>query len=297
MKNIKEWFQQSIGYTPEITNKLLISLFAILVLWFIRLLVLKLALSRIENITVRYQWRKSVTYAIGVLGILLVGRIWFEAFHSISTFLGLVSAGLAVALKEPVVNLAGWGFILFKSPFEIGDRIQVGEQSGDVIDMEVLQFSILEIGNWVDADQSTGRIIHIPNGIVFNQPIANYSRGLRFLWNEIPVLVTFESDWEKGKEILSEIAFKHSKDVPKSAERGLKKEQQKYPIQYSKLEPIVYTSVKDSGVLLTIRYLCEPLSRRTSEHSIWEEVLRRFAENETIHFAYPTQRFYTENTD
>jgi hypothetical protein len=63
-------------------------------------------------------------------------------------------------------------------------------------------------------------------------------------------------------------------------------------IVYSKLTPTVYTSVEDSGVLLTVRYMCDPRKRRSSEHAIWEDVLRVFAEQPDIEFAYPTQRFY-----
>ena len=71
---------------------------------------------------------------------------------------------------------------------------------GDVIDIRVFQFSILEVGNWVDADQSTGRIINIPNGKVFTETMVNYTTGFEYIWNEMPVLVTFESEWEKAKE-------------------------------------------------------------------------------------------------
>ena len=66
----------------------------------------------------------------------------------------------------------------------------------------IFMFTLMEIGNWVDADQSTGRVIHIPNGKVFKEVLANYSKGFQYIWNEIPVLVTFESNWKKAKEIL-----------------------------------------------------------------------------------------------
>jgi small-conductance mechanosensitive channel len=76
-----------------------------------------------------------------------------------STFLGLVAAGIAVALKDPLTNLAGWLFILWRRPFTAGDRVQIGEHKGDVIDLRLFRFTLLEIGNWVHADQSTGRLL------------------------------------------------------------------------------------------------------------------------------------------
>ena len=102
-----------------------------------------------------------------------------------------------------MTNLAGWVFIAIRKPFAVGDRIEIGDHTGDVIDMRLFQFTLVETGNWVDADQSTGRIIHIPNGWVFRQSTANYTAGFNFIWNEIPVTVTFESNWEKARDILS----------------------------------------------------------------------------------------------
>ena len=105
--------------------------------------------------------------------------------------------------------MVGWCFILIRQPFKVGDRIQIGKVAGDVIDIRFFNFQLNEIGNWVDADQSTGRIIHIPNGIVFTEPQANYTAGFQYIWNEIPVLVTFESDWKKAKQLLTDIVNHH----------------------------------------------------------------------------------------
>lgn len=191
-----------------------------------------------------------------------------------ATFLGLASAGLAIALRDPVINLAGWAFILWRRPFDVGDRIQIGEHAGDVIDVRIFQFTLMEIGNWVAADQSTGRIIHVPNGRIFSEVLANYSKGFQYIWNEIPVLVTFESDWEKAKALLQEIADRHAAHLSQSAEERVRRAASRFMIKYSQLTPTVYTQVEASGVLLTIRYLCEPRWRRSSAHAIWEDVLR-----------------------
>ncbi|MBE0591511.1 MAG: mechanosensitive ion channel, partial [Gemmatimonadales bacterium] len=225
-------------------------------------------------------------------GMLIVGRMWFEGIGPLATYLGLVSAGLAIALKDLVVNLAGWGFILWRRPFEVGDRIQIGEHVGDVIDVRIFQFTLLEVGNWVDADQSTGRLLHIPNGKVLNESLANYTRGFDYIWNELPVLVTFESDWKKAKALLAEIAARHAAHLTDEAERQIREVSRRFMIFYSTLTPTVYTSVADSGVMLTIRYLCAPRKRRSTAEAIWEEVLDAFAREADIDFAYPTYRYY-----
>lgn len=292
MKNLMEWIQKALGLSPEVQIKIFVSLVISLVLWVLYSIIVKIVWHRTENLRIRYSWRKTSGYVVIILGVFLIGRLWFKGFQSIATYLGLLSAGLAIALKDLVSNFAGWLFIISRRPFSVGDRIQIGNYAGDVIDTRVFQFTLLEIGNWVNADQSTGRIIHIPNGMVLSEVLANYSKGFQYIWNEIPVLINFESNWKKAKKILQKIADKDAEPLSKAAEKRVKEASKKFMILYSKLTPIVYTSVKDSGVLLTIRYLCEPQRRRDSEQAIWEDILKEFAKKKDIDFAYPTQRFY-----
>ena len=181
---------------------------------------------------------------------------------------------------------------MWARPVDIGDRIQIGKFAGDVIDKSIFHLTIMEIGNWVDADQSTGRVIKVPNSYLFSEVFANYSKGFQYIWDEIEVLITFESNWQKAKELLSEVAHTHSQHLSKAAEKKIKEASSRFLIYYSKLTPIVYTSVKDSGVLLTIRYLCEPRKRRGSQEGIWEDILKAFSDCDDIDFAYPTTRFY-----
>lgn len=273
-------------------SNLLVSIIIILALWSARVILLRLVWQRTEDVRIRYIWQKISIYLISIIIIILLGMLWFKGFGELGTFLGLLSAGLAIALKDPLTNIVGWFFIIIRKPFTLGDRIQIGHHAGDVIDIRIFQFTLMEIGNWVDADQSTGRVIHIPNGIVFTEATANYSKGFEYIWNEIPVLITFESNWRKAKDILTDIINKHAEYLSKPAEKKIKESSKKFMIFYHEFTPIVYTNVKNSGVLLTIRYLCEPRRRRGTQQAIWEDILDHFSQNEDIDFAYPTQRFY-----
>jgi small-conductance mechanosensitive channel len=231
-------------------------------------------------------------YAAVAVGTLLVGRVWVGGVGALGTFLGLVGAGLVIALRDVVANLAGWAHLIWRRPFEVGDRIQIGQHAGDVIDIGVFQFTLNEIGVWVQADQSTGRLVHIPNGRVLTEPVANYYQGFPYLWHEIPVLVTFESNWRKAKEILSRIVVKHAEHLTPEAERHLLEASRKYLIAYTKLTPIVYTKVVEDGVRLTMRYLVEPRRRRGTEQAIWEDVLDEFSRAPDLDFGYITRRGY-----
>lgn len=276
----------------ESLHKLIISALVILILWLLHRIVLGIVARRSDDVRVRYGWRKATSYFTVVTGILIVGRVWFAEFESVSVYFGLLSAGLAIALKDPIVNFVGWSFILWRRPFAVGDRIQIGDHAGDVIDLRLFQFTLMEIGKWVDADQSTGRLVHIPNGKVFTVELLNYSKGFQYIWNEMPVLVTFESDWKKAKAVLTTIASQHAEHLSKEAEEGVKEAARRFMIFYMVLTPTVYIRVKDNGVCLTLRYLCEPHKRRSSEHAIWEDVLDEFSRHGDIEFAYPTMRRY-----
>ena len=297
MNDFHLFLSETTGLPPETLGKIILSLVIFLFLYLLRVIVLRIVWRQTKNVKARYQWKRSISFVIPFVGVILVGSVWVDAFRQFGAFLGLFSAGLAIALKDPITNLAGWFFIVFRHPFVVGDRVQIGKHAGDVIDIRLFQFTILEIGNWVEADQSTGRIIHLPNSLVFLKPQANYSTGFEYIWNEIPVTITFESNWKKAKELLKDIVNRHAESIGNEAEREIFKASRNYMIYYTHLTPIVYTKVIDFGVKLTIRYLCNPRKRRGSENEIWEEVLTAFDLHKDIELAYPTTRFYKRNEE
>jgi len=272
--------------------KLIESVALIIFIWLIKILIVKLINRNINDVKTQYHWRKLINSTIFIILIILVGRIWFKGAQSLVTYLGLLSAGVAIALKDVLANLAGWLYIISRRPFNVGDRVQIGKFAGDVIDQNFFEFTLLEIGNWVHADQSTGRLVHIPNGKIFSQDLANYDKGFKYLWNEIEIVLTFESNWQKAKIILLDIANNKGENISKRMETQIKRAAKKYMIYYKELTPIVYTSVVDHGVRLTIRHLCETRKRRGYTEAIWEDILLEFAKNKDIELAYPTTRFY-----
>jgi small-conductance mechanosensitive channel len=293
MENIKTWLQTYLGIDPVAQQKLLISILVVMALWLLQRILRASVTDRIQDLERRYQWQKALGYILTTLGVLAVSLVWIEGVQYAATYLGLVSAGLAIALKDPITNIVAWVFILWRKPFEVGDRIEIGQYAGDVVDQRIFQFSMMEIGNWVDSDQSTGRILHIPNGLIFTGGVANYTHGPDYIWNEIPILITFESDWEKAKGLLHEIADSHDVTKNENVVKEFEAATRQFLLKYNKLTPIVYTNVLDSGVLLTIRYLCKPRQRRGTTESIWEATLRAFAKHPDIDLAYPTTRFYS----
>lgn len=278
--------------SDTISNEITYTILIILIMSLLKWIYNRFVSDKISDVKARYRWRKTTTYLAFFIGIILILPMWVKGFSSFVTYLGLSTAGLAIALRDLLASIIGWVFIIWKRPFKLGDRIEIDGVAGDVIDIRLFQFTIVEIGNWVEADQSTGRVVHIPNNKVLLKDVANYTMGFSFVWNEIPVLITFESDWQKAKKLLLNIAETQSGEMKELARKRIKEASKKFLIFYGNLSPIVYTKTKESGILLTIRYLCEPRKRRSSESLIWEEILTTFAEFDDIEFAYPTNRYY-----
>jgi small-conductance mechanosensitive channel len=273
---------------------ILFSLVAIIVTYLITFTAIKIINKTVKDIKKKYRIRKFAIYIATFVCLLIIILIWLKRGASFPTIISVLGAGLALALHQPITSIAGWLLILIRRPYETGDRIQIGNNGGDVIDIRLFYTSMLEIGNWVDADQSTGRIIHCPNGKIFTEPIFNYTRGFEYLWNEIKITVTFESNWKKAKDIIQEIGSKDYVDLDNKVRAKIKRMSKKYMIHYEKLTPIVWTNIVDFGVELTLRYLTEARKRRSSQDAICHSILDKFNKVPDIDFAYPTYRIYRQ---
>lgn len=283
---------RALGVDPAAAWRVVGTVLVILVWLVLQRVVRRLLFRTISDPASRFSIGKLLNYLLGTIALLVVARLWIQGITGLATYLGLLSAGIAIALQDLITNFAGWVFIMIRRPFAIGDRIQIATFQGDVVDIRLFRFVMLEIGNWVHGDQSTGRVLHIPNGMVFKNPVANYDEAIGFIWNEIDVVVTFESDWRKAKRLLEEIAQQNAAAMEPEARKRVDAAAHEMHIQFSKLTPVVWTTAVDSGVRLTLRYLCKPRQRRSSTSAMWEKILDAFAPLPDVDLAYPTTRFF-----
>ena len=258
--------------------------------WLIRRVGRLFLAGAVKNRAVQYRWGKTLAYITLIITTVFLIAIWVDGLSQIGTFLGLVSAGVAIALKDLLVDFAGWLMLITKPPFEVGDRIQIGPHSGDVVDTSILHFHLLEIGNWVDSDQSTGRLIRIPNSKILTDPIANYTSEFPFLWHEIPVVVTFESDWRRAKMLLLGMVTEASVETSQRAAESSRRQPGGMLISPGTVTATVYTSVLDHGICLSMRFLTDPRQRRAFDQTLWEGALDIMSNEPHIQLAYPTQR-------
>jgi small-conductance mechanosensitive channel len=289
-----EGLAETIGIDVDLLRKLIASVAAVLIVLLLRWVTLRWVKHLVEDDDGQYRARKVTAYAATLVVVITLAFVWIEGFDSLPTYLGLLSAGLAIALSDLLKNMAGWAYILVRRPFRLGDRIEIKDVRGDVIDVRLFRFSIMEVGKWVGSDQPTGRLVHVPNGWLFTDEVANYTEGFAHLWDEIPVLITFESDWERAEELILETLAERAPDVERIAGPQIRETARKYHIRVGKLTPMVYLSVRDSGVLLTARYMVGARERRHTHDKIWRGLLQAIASEPAVAVAYPTVRTYLE---
>jgi small-conductance mechanosensitive channel len=286
------WAEGSLGISRVFTLRLAETVFTIGLVFVLRRVSRRVVVRTVSDTSTRYLVNKGLAYTMGVAGLIALLKIWTEGVAGVATYLGLASAGVAIALQDPLTNFAGWLFIVIRRPFSVGDRIQIGAHVGDVVDVRIFRILLLEIGNWVHADQSTGRLIHVPNGWIFKNAVASYDQAFGYIWNELELTVTFESNWRRAKEVLARTVTDHAEKLTADAERRIEAAAEHYHIKFSKLTPVVWTSVADSGIRLTMRYLCRPRERRSSASEIWESVLDSVEGMPDVDLAYPTTRYF-----
>lgn len=275
---------------PPVQQNLIFSALALVAFLLLRWLLGHWLEHRETDPVARHRARRLLDYGLGLVLLVTLARIWLWRGGSLATYLGLLSAGLAIALQSPLTDLAGWLFIVLRRPFDLGDRIQVGDLTGDVVDLRMFQFVLLELGQWVHADQSTGRLVFVPNKEVFTKPLYNYTRGFPFIWDEIAPVFTFESDWQRGVTVLETIARERVAHYETEAREALRRFARQIPVRYEVLSPTVYVDVVDHGVRLTVRYLVPVRRRRELRDALWRALLEAIAAEPSLTLAYPTFR-------
>ncbi len=276
----------------ETILSIIVTIAVLLAIAILARVVLRVVFRYVDEPAKRYLASRTVRRFASLLALVVVFVIWSPG-ENLVTILTVIGAGTAIALREMVLSAVGWMNIAVRTPYRQGDRIEINGVRGDVLDIRLLHTAMMEIGGWVESEQSTGRIVHIPNNWVFQYPIYNYTRGFNFIWNEIGVTVSFRSDWEAAREIMLSLAQESASIVEQQAAREIRNLSREYLVHYSILTPFVYVSIHPNGVRLTLRYLCEVRKRRGTEHAITLGILEKFREHGAIEFAHTTTASYS----
>lgn len=221
----------------------------------------------------RFNFRKKVSFVCNIFLVFIIIIIWKDFLLKFITLFSFVTAAIAYSLRDTIINFFAGIYIRLAKPFQVEDRIMICNHIGDVVNISSLSFEVLEVNS--DTFQSTGSIVHIPNSKVISEPLINYVKVFKYVWNETEVKISINSDIKKVKGILYSIV--NNNDIIKSIPSKMINElnnNSSYRIYYNKLEPIIYTNIKDKYVSMNIRYLVHPKKKRNVINEINNQLLK-----------------------
>lgn len=226
----------------------------------------------------------SINQAVKFLGYLAAIGLVFTVFSGqlpgLTVTLGVAGAGIAFALQEVIASIAGWIALSFGQFFYVGDRVEIGGIRGDVIQIGVLRTTLMEIGQWVKADQYNGRTVRISNAVVFREPVFNYSEDITFIWDEITIPVRYGSDHRLAREIMEKAAQAVIGNSTEKVREEWDVVRRKYPLEHASVEPTVFMVANDNWMELTLRYTVDAKRRRTVHDKLFMYILDAIAESE-----------------
>jgi Mechanosensitive ion channel, beta-domain len=245
-----------------------------LVVVYIVVRVVRRALGRsIEDVDTRYRARKFVTLFGYLLGATVVAVAFSDRLGNIAVALGVAGAGIAFALQGVVASIAGWAAISAGGFYSPGDRVQIGKIRGDVIDVSILRTTLMEIGEWVNGDLYSGRVVRVANSFVFKEPVFNYSGGFPFLWDEIVVPIRYGSDWVRARTMLRALVDDVLSGYAAQVKDSWVQLARRYRLEEANVDPMVTLRATDNWIEFTVRYVVDYRKRRWMKDHLFTRIL------------------------
>lgn len=246
---------------------------------------LRLHIKESADVHTLYMLTRNTLFVMAGLFLL---AIWLGAGTNFAMTMGVFGAGIAFASQEVIGSFAGYLNIVIGGVFHIGDRISVGEVVGDVIDIGMLRTTVMEIEGWVRADQYTGRVVTVANRMVFSDSVFNYTQDWPYIWDEIMLPITYDSDWRLAGQIMLEHGREYTVDSQEQAKSKFDALRRRYPLQETAVEPSLYLVMTDNWIEMTLRYIVDPRKRRGMTSNLHRGLLQRFESEEEITIASAT---------
>jgi len=230
----------------------------------------------------RFIVSKTAGYVTYLLAIIITLAIWIEQAQNLLFAVGVIGAGIAIALQKPVTNVVGFLVLLTTRPYNTGDRVEIGGEAGDVIDIGIFYTKIMEIGKNDNYDQFTGRVKTVPNSFVLEQVVNNYSKDFSFIWEELMIPITYGSNLKKARRIMTEAAEHVTGKFIERSKRQLRRMTYKYLVEPRDVVPVVYVIPTDNWIELRLRFIVDAKHRRSTVNPVFEEILSKFRKEKDI---------------
>jgi small-conductance mechanosensitive channel len=245
-------------------------------------------LYRFTDYKNRYYYSKalSISHLLAVSILLLI--VWVDDIQALIVGFGLVAAAFTITMQDVARNFIGGLILLFNHIYSVGDRIDIADKQGDVIDISLLYTTVLEIGDWVDGDQPTGRLSIIPNSYILGNIVNNYTKDFNFIWDEMVIPVTYDSDWKEAVSLIMDAVRIVTGDLIDRAEKAIPVLKHKYYFSGRSTEPDVSIKLTDNWIECHARFITDPWSRRVIRNSIGRKILEGFERSDNVKIASQT---------
>jgi small-conductance mechanosensitive channel len=271
-----------------IALKLILSLAVVVITLIIYRAIRNTIKRRVEDPTRLQSLRVAVRNVLAIAGFLIIALIWLPRGNNLITALGILGAGLAIASQEMVGSLVAGLNIWLGNIYRVGDRVRIGDVVGDVMDISLLRTTVMEVGEWVKADQYTGRVVTVANRQVWVNSVYNFTQHWGYLWDEITLPITYESDWQLATELMLEHGQTYTAELQADAEARLNRMIDRYPLKDTKVEPTLYLAMTDNWIELTLRFVVDAQERRKVKDQLHQDLLQHFQAEENISVASMT---------
>ncbi|MFB3814434.1 MAG: mechanosensitive ion channel domain-containing protein [Terriglobales bacterium] len=224
----------------------------------------------------RYQLLLVRRIALWFVIAIIVAFAFATELGSLATFAGLITAGVAVALQNVILSIAGYFFLIGRYGVRVGDRVQIAGVTGEVVDIGLVRLHLMELGSGGAAAQPTGRVVVFSNSVVFQPTGAFFKQipGTNFVWHEITLTLAPESNYRAVEERLVgavDRVFSEYRDQIEGQRRNIEKTIGHLSVK--SLGPQSRLKVTQSGLEVSIRYPVEFDSAAAIDDRITRELL------------------------
>jgi small-conductance mechanosensitive channel len=250
-----------------------------------RLILEEFISKKIKSAKAKYSFNKTISILYILFFILALIYIWVEQTETLLISYGLIGAGIAVSLQDVFRNFAGGIVIFLTGIYRVGDRIDINSKIGDVIEIGVFYTTMMEVGELSENSQATGRISLIPNSFVLSSNINNFTKDHSFIWDEITIPITYDSNWQKSSYKLLDIVKNETSDIAEKADKEISRLGEKYYLPKKPVDPVVFLNLTDNWINLTIRYVTDTKNRRELRDKINRLILTLIEDSKDITIA------------
>jgi small-conductance mechanosensitive channel len=282
------WYGNIEYPSPYLANASYTSLAAAVIYFFFKVVVDNAINYRVKESKRKFSIRKASSVIYMIILFITVFTIWVPNPEALFVAYGLLAAGIAIALQDLFKNLAGGIILFFSRIYSVGDRVEIGSQCGDVIDVDLFYTTILETRGWVDGDQATGRLTIVPNGHVLSGVVNNYTKDHDFIWDEIQIPLTYDSDWKAAITLFIGIISRETKGTIEKASKELSEFRERYYMHQRSVEPQVFLTMTDNWISFRIRYVVAARERRDVHNRLSRMLLEGIQSSKRMKIASQT---------